>query len=136
MKVLLVGGSGMVGTFVTPYLAAHHELRVLDVRPPQHADLVEYVPGSITDADSLARALDGVDTFVDMVMRALPGREPPAIEDIVGHYELNALGVHLLLWQALQAGITSGVYVSTRTVHHLPATAEGRPTYYLSLIHI
>ena len=39
----------MVGTFVTPYLAKQHELRVLDVRPPQHADLVEYVEGSIVE---------------------------------------------------------------------------------------
>ena len=67
----------MVGTFVTPYLAKRHELRVLDVRPPEHADLVEYVEGSIANPDDLARALDGMDTFVDMVMRARrPNRRP------------------------------------------------------------
>ena len=27
-------------------------------------------------------------------------------------------------------GITSGVYISTRTVHNLPMTPEGRPTYF------
>ena len=31
----------MVGTFITPYLAKEHELRVLDVVPPGTADLVE-----------------------------------------------------------------------------------------------
>ena len=36
MKVLLVGGSGMVGTFITPYLMKHHELRALDPREPGH----------------------------------------------------------------------------------------------------
>ena len=128
MKVLLVGGSGMVGTFVTPYLAKRHELRVLDVRPPQHADLVEYVEGSIANPDDLARALDGMDTFVDMVMRN-PSAEQTA-EDIAGHYQVNAVGVHLLLWTAHKMGITSGVYVSTRTVHNLPMTPEGRPTYF------
>jgi nucleoside-diphosphate-sugar epimerase len=128
MKVLLVGGSGMVGTFVTPYLAGQHELRVLDVRTPRHADLVDYVEGSIDNADDLARALDGMDTFVDMVMRN-PSAEQTA-EDITGHYAVNAIGVHLLLWTANKMGIKSGVYVSTRTVHNLPMTAEGRPTYY------
>jgi nucleoside-diphosphate-sugar epimerase len=29
VRVLLVGGSGHVGTFITPYLRQHHELRVL-----------------------------------------------------------------------------------------------------------
>ena len=89
MKVLLVGGSGMVGTFVTPYLAAHHELRVLDLRPPRHPDLVDYVEGSITDPDAIARALEGMDTFIDMVMRPVTdamerhgGRVSAAAEDI------------------------------------------------------
>ena len=36
MKVLLVGGSGHVGSFITPYLTRHHDLRVLDLRPPRH----------------------------------------------------------------------------------------------------
>src|SRR6186713_763872 len=69
VKILLIGGSGMVGTFITPYLARQHELRVLDVVPPKHADLVEYVQGSIADPDAVSRALEGMDTFVNMVMR-------------------------------------------------------------------
>lgn len=131
MKVLLVGGSGMVGTFVTPYLARHHELRVLDVRPPLHADLVDYVEGSISNPDDLARALDGMDSFVDMVMRNPSGLpEHQTVEDIVNNYEVNTVGLHLLLWTAHRQGINAGVYVSTRSVHNLPMTSEGRPTYY------
>lgn len=34
MNLLLVGGSGLVGTAVTPYLQQHHNLRVLDLNPP------------------------------------------------------------------------------------------------------
>ena len=60
MKVLLVGGSGMVGTFVTPYLAEHHSLRVLDPRPPV-ADGVDHIEGSICDPPAVRRALDGCD---------------------------------------------------------------------------
>jgi nucleoside-diphosphate-sugar epimerase len=131
MKVLLVGGSGMVGTFVTPYLARHHELRVLDVRPPQHTDLVDYVEGSISDPDALARALDGMDTFVDMVMRN-PGGGPldQTVEDIVNNYDVNTVGVHLLLWTAQKLGIKRGIYVSTRTVHNLAPGPDGRPMYF------
>ncbi|HTX00092.1 MAG TPA: hypothetical protein VMD59_15015, partial [Acidimicrobiales bacterium] len=67
MKVLLVGGSGMVGTFISPYLAPHHSLRVLDLCPPSAAG-VEYLQGSITDPEALRRALEGCDSFVNLVM--------------------------------------------------------------------
>lgn len=128
MKVLLVGGSGMVGTFVTPYLARHHELRVMDVRPPLHADLVEYVEGSISNPDDLARALDGMDTFVDMVMRNASAKPlEQTVEDIVNNYEVNTVGLHLLLWTAQKLGIKAGVYISTRTVHNLPFGPDGHP---------
>ena len=71
MKVLLVGGSGMVGTFITPYLSKHHELRVLDLNPPEHD--VDYVSGSMTNADDVRRALDGMDTFIDVAMLSPQG---------------------------------------------------------------
>ena len=72
MKVLLTGGSGLVGTFVTPYLEKEHTLRVLDPQPPKHPS-VEYIQGSITNPDDLQRALDGVDTFINMVMKSPQG---------------------------------------------------------------
>ena len=118
----------MVGSFVAPYLAKHHQLRVLDLRRPVHSDLVEYVEGSISNPDDVARALDGMDSFVDMVMRN-PGGAPAdqTIEDIVNNYEVNTLGLHILLWTAQKMGIRAGVYVSTRTVHNLPHDPDGRP---------
>jgi nucleoside-diphosphate-sugar epimerase len=118
----------MVGTFVTPYLARHHQLRVLDVRPPAHTDLVEFVEGSIADPDALKRALDGMDTFVNMVMRN-PGGANDAeqtVEDIVNNYEVNTVGLHLLLWTAHGIGIRFGVHISTRSVHYQRRGADGR----------
>jgi nucleoside-diphosphate-sugar epimerase len=134
VKVLLIGGSGMVGTFITPYLAREHQLRVLDVVPPRHADLVEYVEGSIADADAVARALDGMDSFVNMVMRSPGGanetdQTPETIRD---NYEVNALGLHLLLWTAQAKGIRRGVHVSTRSVHFQRRGQDGRVARYQS----
>jgi nucleoside-diphosphate-sugar epimerase len=120
MKVLLVGGSGLVGTFITPYLREHHELRVLDPSPPRHADLVEYVPGSITDPGAVRRALEGMDSFIDLAMRSPQGgdRTDQDLTVILDNYEVNTLGVHLLLWTAQQMGIRQGVYTSTMSVHY------------------
>jgi len=119
MKVLLVGGSGMVGTFITPYLAKHHALRVLDVVPPKHADLVEYVQGSIAEPADVARALEGMDTFVNLVMRSPQGGSvtDQDLTIIKNNHEVNTLGLHILLWTAQGMGIKQGVYTSTMSVH-------------------
>jgi len=118
MKVLLVGGAGMVGTFVTPYLGQHHDLRVLDLRPPRHE--VDYVEGSITDPEALRRALDGVDTFINMVMKSPQGgsSSDQNLTQIRENYEVNTLGLHLLLWTAQGMGIKRGVHTSTMSVHY------------------
>ena len=44
MKILLTGGSGMVGSFLTPYLKDIHELKIFDLREPKYDD-VEFVQG-------------------------------------------------------------------------------------------
>lgn len=119
MKVLLVGGSGLVGSFITPYLREHHELRVLDVVPPRHAHLVEYVQGSISVPADVERALDGVDTFINLVMRNPQGGNvtDQDLPTIINNYEVNTLGLHLLLWTAQGMGIRRGVHTSTMSVH-------------------
>jgi nucleoside-diphosphate-sugar epimerase len=134
VNVLLVGGSGLVGTCITPYLARRHRLRVLDLRSPQHVDLVEYIQGSIADPADVARALEGMDTFVDMVMRAPGGANDPeqSVEEIIANYEVNTLGLHLLLWTAQRLGIQSGVHISTRSVHYQRRRPDGRVARYES----
>ena len=67
MNVLLIGGSGHVGTMTLPYMKSHHNFRVLDRNPPKD-DSVEYIQGSVTDPDIVQEALEGMDTFVYMVM--------------------------------------------------------------------
>ena len=53
MNILLVGGAGHVGSFVTPYLRRRHTLRVFDIVPPKHD--VDYIEGSIADPEALRR---------------------------------------------------------------------------------
>src|SRR3984893_8611441 len=132
MKVLLVGGAGQVGTFVTPYLRQQHSLRVLDLRQPTHEG-VEYVEGSITDPEALTRALDGVDTVINMVMKSPQGGSvtDQTLVQIQENYEVNTLGLHLLLWTAQGLSINRGVHTSTMSVHYRErpffASEEGMP---------
>src|SRR5215471_11359062 len=123
MKVLLVGGAGHVGTFITPYLRQQHALRVLDVNPPRHAD-VEYVQGSITEPNDVRLALDGVDTFINMVMKSPQGGSSTEqnLTQIQENYEVNTLGLHLLLYTAQEMGVKRGVHTSTMSVHYRERT--------------
>jgi nucleoside-diphosphate-sugar epimerase len=123
VKVLLVGGSGHVGSFITPYLRQQHALRVLDPVPPRHPD-VEYVEGLITNPDDLRRALHGVDTFINLVMKSPQGGSSTeqSIEVIDDNYEVNTRGLHLRLYTAHGMGITRGVHSSTMSVHYRERT--------------
>ena len=118
MKILLVGGSGGVGTAVIPYLRTRHEIRVLDLNPPKHD--VEYVQGSMTDLEALNLALDGVDSFITMVMKG--GQDgldrEHSIEQAQDNYQVNCLGLHLLLLNAFERGIKTGVHTSTMSAHN------------------
>ncbi|TDE08257.1 NAD-dependent epimerase/dehydratase family protein [Jiangella asiatica] len=120
MKILLVGGSGMVGTFLAPYLIKEgHELRVLDVNQPT-AEGVEYHQGSISDPDAVRKALTGCDTFINLVMQGRQGGDDSyqTIELIQSNYEVNTLGLHLVLYIAQEMGIKHGLHTSTMTVHY------------------
>ena len=118
MKVLIVGGAGNVATWTMPHMGDRHEFRVLDVRPPR-VNGVEFVEGSITDPDALKRALDGVDTFINMVMKSPTAAtaSDATTQDVIDNYEVNTLGLHLLLHTAHSMGIDAGVHTSTFTVH-------------------
>lgn len=119
MNLLLVGGSGLVGTAITPYLQQHYRLRVLDLEPPQH-DAVEYVHGSIADANCVRQALHGMDAFISMVMKSGQGghERHHTVEQAIDNYTVNCLGHHLLLYTACELGITQGIYTSTMSVHN------------------
>lgn len=112
MRVLVVGGSGIVGSLVVPWLAQTHELRVFDRRPPQHD--VAYVEGDVTHYDELAAALTGMDALVYMAMGSLNWQETAGI---VSAFDVNIKGLHLALRAAHAAGIRQAVYTSTMSVY-------------------
>jgi dTDP-L-rhamnose 4-epimerase len=107
--VLITGGAGFIGSRLTHRLhAAGHRVRVLDVLAPQiHgerplespllkliAGKAEFLHGSVTDADMLARALDGIDTVVHLAAETGTGQSMYAIRHYV---DVNVAGTALLL---------------------------------------
>jgi len=113
MRILIVGGSGYVGTLMLPWLAAEHEIRVLDPVPPQGD--YDHVLGSATDPAALATALDGMDAVVHgaMGLRSQTAWPEP---DTASSFEVNVASVHATLEAAHAAGVSRAVLIGSMSV--------------------
>lgn len=112
MKVLIVGGSGYVGSLMLPGLVdAGLNVRVLDTAAP--AGDVDWVRGSATDPDALNAALDGVD---GVVHAAMGRRGADGSPDVRSAFEVNVASVHMTLAAAAAANVGRGVLMSSISV--------------------
>ena len=112
MKVLVTGGTGVVGTAaVTALLARGHEVRLLS----RHADEdaaqwpagVEARPGSVADADDVRGAAEGCDAVLHCA--GIVDETPPEVT----FERVNVGGTRLLVEEAGRAGVAQFVYVSS-----------------------
>jgi nucleoside-diphosphate-sugar epimerase len=108
MKLLVIGGSGRVGTGVLPFLAEKHEITVYDVRPPQ-VDSVEYIEGSVLDVPALEQAMGDAEGLIYMAMNA-------EFDDPDDGYDINVRGVHKTFQAALNVGMKHIVHTSTGSI--------------------
>ena len=66
-KILVTGGTGLIGSQVVPRLrAAGHQVRVLSRTPRESADGVEYLACDLTRAEGVDAALAGIDTVLHL----------------------------------------------------------------------
>ena len=115
MKVLVTGGSGFIASHVVDKLkAAGHEPLNYDLRPSPYGDGVEFAEGSITDVDSLERAMLGCDAVMHLAAAA-DVNEVNA--DPLWAEELNARGTACVLEAARRSGVKRVVYSSTIWVY-------------------
>ena len=113
MKVLLAGGSGIVGTLVIPFLKKNHTLRVFDRHAPADSS-IEFQQGDITDPQALETATKGMDAFIYLAMGNLEWEEWSGIDSA---YDVNIKGLHFLFRTAAKQGITQAVYCSSMSVY-------------------
>ncbi len=123
MRLLLIGGSGLVGSMIIPYLNQDHEIVVYDLNAPADELGVEHRPGSVEDFDGLRTAMDGIDVVVYLAMN--PKRDWGSVATSARAFDINVKGLYLAWWAAAEAGVGHGVHASTMSVfRHLP---EGFP---------
>ncbi|WP_194916995.1 NAD-dependent epimerase/dehydratase family protein [Catenulispora rubra] len=113
MRILIVGGSGYVGTLMLPWLAAEHEIRVLDLVPPQGD--YDHVVGSATDPAALATALEGMDAVVHGAMGFRSEADKGQL-DTTSAFEVNVASVYATLEAAHAAGVSRAVLIGSLSV--------------------
>lgn len=130
---LVTGATGAIGPSLVNYLL-RRGVRVRsygldDPAPGLFADTVEHLSGDINDAESLARALAGVEVVFHLA--ALLHIENPAPDLAPRYHRVNVEGARTVAQSAVRAGVPRLVYFSTVKVygvHQREPVREMHPT--------
>ncbi|MFV2144052.1 NAD-dependent epimerase/dehydratase family protein [Isoptericola sp. G70] len=119
MTVLVTGASGLLGGAVARLLVERGEqVRTLQ-RSASGVPGAEDVAGSVTDAATVARAVDGADAVVHLAAKVSLAGDPAEFERV------NVRGTEVLLDAAERAGVRRFVQVSSPSVAHAGASLVG-----------
>lgn len=121
---LVTGGAGFIGSNISRALAERGEqVRILDNfatgREENIADLVEHkkvelIRGDITDGETVARAVKGVDYVLHQA--AIPS-VPRSIEDPLGGDHVNVHGTVTVLDAARKAGVKRVIFAASSSAY-------------------
>ena len=119
-RVLVTGGSGFVGAnLVTELLDRGHQVRSFDRAPsplPAHPRL-EVIEGDICDQQTVAAAVDGIDTvFHTAAIIDLMGGRSVTEEYRQRSFAVNVTGTQNLVHAARAAGVQRFVYTASNSV--------------------
>jgi UDP-glucose 4-epimerase len=135
MNVLVTGGAGFIGSSLADaFLADGHGVRVLDDLSTGFSENVpadaEFIEGSVSDRDTVLKAVDGVELVVHLAAHRAVLR---SVEDPLATDTANTHGTLTVLKSAADAGARRVIYASSSSVYGLdppmptPETAPPRP---------
>lgn len=112
MRILVTGGTGVIGAGVIPgLLRRNHEVVLLSRGAAGEGDAwprqVEARPGDVTEPESVRGAADGCDAVVHIT--GIAEEKPPGVT----FESVNVEGTRTMLSEAARAGVSRFVYISS-----------------------
>ncbi|OGY21700.1 MAG: UDP-glucose 4-epimerase GalE [Candidatus Woykebacteria bacterium GWB1_45_5] len=122
MKILVTGGAGFIGSYVTRQLLdKDHEVVVYDDLSRGFKKLVDqratFIQGPVLDKNELTKALKGVDAVVHMAAFIIV---PESVEKPHLYWENNVVGTETLLEAMREATVNKIIFSSSATVYGDP----------------
>lgn len=117
MRIVIVGGAGVLGTAISPFLQqAGHQVVAYGPDAPSAAG-VEHVLGDATDFDELAAGFAGADAVVNFALRAPRGEgRDEQTEPVRAAFAVGVGSVYAQLRVAARLGVPAFVQISTLSV--------------------
>lgn len=109
MRVLVTGGSGLVGRYIVDELVKVHSVEVLDVKSPHRND-IPWRRVDLLDFNALVGAVSGFEAIVHLAGIPHPLNDPP--EEV---FRVNALGTFHILEASARTRITNFVFMSSES---------------------
>ena len=119
MRIVVTGGSGRLGRYVTKELSRDHEVTVFDrIEPTDPA--VRFRKGDITNILDCRRACEGMDAAVHLAAIPDPLRDPAEAV-----FRVNTMGTFNIHQAACEAGMRKVVHASSNSVYGFHFRKEG-----------
>jgi dTDP-L-rhamnose 4-epimerase len=138
-RILITGGAGFIGSHLADeLLSAGYRVRALDSlvpqvheqrgRPSYLDDDVELIVGDVRNAETVARALDGVDAVVHLAAQVGVGQSMYQIAD---YTSTNVVGTSTLLERLIERPVERLVVASSMSIYGegLYRTSDGRAVH-------
>jgi UDP-glucose 4-epimerase len=109
MKILITGGSGLVGRYVVDELCKSHSIEILDLKPSHRTDLHCHTV-DIQDLCEVRKVVKGFDAVVHLAGIPHPLNDPP--EKV---FQVNTVGTFNILEACSIAGIPRFVFMSSES---------------------
>lgn len=127
MKLLVTGGSGLVGRHVVGELSKSHTVDILDVKAPERSS-VRYFAANILEPSSLRTIVHDYDAVIHLAGIPHPLDNPP--EEV---FRVNAVGTFNILEACANGGIKRFIFMSSESTLGFAFSVSRKAPDYLPI---